>query len=310
MASSYWVMGADGREYGPVALQDLTRWITEGRLVAASRVRSDTFDWTEARLVPEIASLFPGGAAAPGAAPSGYGAPSGFAAPSPFAPAGPVRPAVLPAEFHVWEFIGVAWDVVKVHWLTLAGMMFILFAIGCVPYLGACVQFVIGGALAVGVWRAILGMIDGRTPEIGMMFGGFDRFGDAFLGYLVRAILVSLAYLLLIVPGVILSVMWAFTFPVIAETRIGFWEAMHRSAVLTEGYRWRIFLLALACFLVILLGVVLVCVGLLVAVPVCMTAFGLAYRWLLARKGMAPGAVPFTGQPGAAMPQASATPLA
>jgi len=304
MASSYWVMGADGREYGPVALQDLTRWITEGRLIAASRVRSDIFDWTEARLVPEIASLFPG-AAAPGAAPSGYG--SGFAAPSPFAAAGPIRPAVLPAEFRAWDFIGVAWDLVKVHWLTLAGMMFILFAISCVPYLGGCVQFIIGGALGVGIWRAILGMIDGRPPEVGMMFGGFDRFGDAFLAYLVRTILVALAYLLLIVPGVILSLMWVFTFPVIAETRLGFWEAMHRSAVLTEGHRWRLFCLALACFLVILLGIVVVCVGLLVAVPVCMTAFGLAYRWLLARKGMAPG-VAGTPQPGGATPQMPTAP--
>jgi uncharacterized membrane protein len=174
--------------------------------------------------------------------------------------------------------------VVKPHWLTLAGMFFIQFAIGCVPYLGACAQFIIGGAIAVGIWRAILGMIDGRTPGVGMMFEGFDRFGDGFLAYLVRAILVFLGYLCLIVPGVILSLMWAFTFPVLAETQVGFWEAMHRSAVLTEGYRWRLFLLALACFLVILLGLIAACVGIFLALPVSVTAFGLAYRFLQARK--------------------------
>jgi uncharacterized membrane protein len=314
MAASYWVIGADGREYGPVALPDLTRWIAEGRIIGTSRVRSDLHDWTEARLVSEIAAHFPGGAPVPGAAASGYAAPHGFAAPGPFAMAGPIQPAALPAEFRAWTFIGLAWDIVKIHWLTLAAMMFILFAIGCVPYLGTCVQLIIGGALAVGIWRAILGMIDGRPPEIGMMFGGFDRFGDGFLAYLVRLILVGLGYLLLIVPGVILSLMWAFTFPVLAETRLGFWEAMHRSAVLTEGYRWRLFLLALACFPIILLGLVVLCFGLLVAVPVCMTAFGLAYRWLVARKGMAPGAAATPQSPaapqGPAAPQSPGAPLA
>jgi len=125
-----------------------------------------------------------------------------------------------------------------------------------------------------------------------MMFEGFDMFGDAFLAYLVRAILVGLGYICLIVPGIILSLMWAFTFPLLAEHRLSFWDAMQRSAVLTEGYRWRLLLLALACFLVILLGFVALCVGIFVALPVCVTAFGLAYRWLVAKKG---GAVPAAG---------------
>jgi uncharacterized membrane protein len=262
---SYWVTGADGREYGPVPLETLTRWIGEGRLVATTQVRTEGSGWMEARQVPELAARF---------------APAASQAPP------PSRAVHGGGEFLVWEFIGQAWNISKPHWLPLAGMVFITMAIGCVPYLGACVNFIIGGAIAVGIWRAVLGMVDGRAPEVGMMFSGFDQFGDAFLAYLVRFLLVALGYLCLIVPGIILSVMWAFTFPVLAETRLSFWEAMRRSAVLTEGYRWRIFLLALACFLVIMLGLIVVCVGIFIAIPVCVTAFALAYRWLQDRKGM------------------------
>jgi uncharacterized membrane protein len=129
-------------------------------------------------------------------------------------------------------------------------------------------------------------MIDGRRPTVGMMFEGFDRFGDAFLAYLVRSILLVIGFALLVVPGIILSLMWVFTFPVIGESSLGFWEAMRRSAVLTEGYRWRLFLLALACVPVLLLGLIALCVGIFVALPVCMTAFGLAYRFLQARKAL------------------------
>lgn len=274
MASSWWVTGTDGREYGPVPIETIGRWINEGRLIPTSVVRMEGGAPTEARLVPEIAPLFGAAATRPGA-----GAP-------------PTAPVFAPAgTFAVWGFIGQAWDLVKIHWLPLAAMTFIQIAIGCVPYLGGCVMFIIGGAIQVGIWRAILGAIDGRPPKVGMMFEGFDLFGDAFLAYLVRAILVGLGYIFLIVPGIILSLMWAFTFPILAEQRLSFWDAMQRSAVLTEGYRWRLLLLALACFLVLLLGLVALCVGIFVALPVCVTAFGLAYRWLLARKS-APAATP------------------
>ena len=271
MSEQFWVTGADGKEYGPVPLETLTRWIREGRIVANSTVRTETSPKSEARLRPELAAFF----ASVAAPPPGAGG-QGTAPPTPAVP--------LPAEFRVWEFIGAAWSLVKPHWLPLAAIFFIQFAIGCVPYLGACAQIIIGGAIAVGIWRAILGMIDGRPPGVGMMFEGFDRFGDGFLAWFVRTVLVALGMLCLIVPGVILSLMWAFTFPVLAESQVGFWEAMHQSAVLTEGYRWRLFLLALACGLVMLLGFIAACVGIFVAMPVTVTAFGLAYRFLQAKK--------------------------
>jgi uncharacterized membrane protein len=276
MSEQFWVTGADGKEYGPVPLETLTRWIREGRIVANSTVRTETSPKSEARLRPELAAFF---ASVP--APPGAGAPGG-APPTPAVP--------LPAEFRVWEFIGTAWSLVIPHWLPLVVMFLILIIIGCVPnialphYGGTCLQFLVGGAISIGLWRAILGMIDGRPPEVGMMFEGFNRYGDGFLAYLVQFILVCLGLICLIVPGVILALMWIFTYAVLAESPVGFWEAMHQSAVLTEGYRWRLFLLVLACVLVFLLGLIAACVGILVALPVNMTAFGLAYRFLQAKK--------------------------
>ncbi len=276
MASSYWVTGTDGREYGPVPIETIGRWIGEGRLIPASLVRVEGGAPTEARLVPEIAAIFAASARSGGAA--------GPVSSQVFAPA---------AEFRVWGFFGQSWELMKIHWLPLAAMAFINSAITGVPYLGTCVALIIGGAIQVGIWRAILGAIDGRPPRVGMMFEGFDMFGDAFLAYLVILVLVALGFVFLIVPGIILALMWMFTFPVLAENRLSFWEAMQRSAVLTEGYRWRLFLLCLACIPIILLGLLVLCVGVFVAAPVCMTAFAFAYRWLVAKKSMTP-AVPAT----------------
>jgi len=273
-SEQYWVIAADGKEYGPAEVETLRQWVREGRIVQATHIRGSSGPVHYAGKMPELADLFPahGGAAA---------------GPPPQAPGPPAVP--LPSEFRVWEFIGRAWDLVKPHWLVL-GAMFLIQAllIGgpniVVHFLGNVVQFVIGGAIMVGIWRANLGVVAGRKPDVGMMFQGFDRFLDAFLAYLVVAILTVLGLICLIVPGIILAIMWLFTFPVIAETNLGFWEAMRESARLTEGYRWRLFLLLLAFIPVTLLGALVCCVGVFISTAVNFIALALAYRFLQEKK--------------------------
>ncbi len=274
MPAHYRIIGADSVEYGPATLEDLSRWIREGRIVPTTQVRRDDEGPVKARSLPELAPLFtspapPGAAQAPGA----------------FAPQD---------ELRVWALMGQAWDRVRPHWLHLAGMFFIFTALGSMRTIGPYVELIFGGVLMVGIWQALLGMLDGRKPDIGMMFGAFDRFGEAFLAHLVISILTTLGLLCFIVPGIILYVVWFFTYAVMAEKPTRFWDAMQRSFALTEGYRWRLFLLMLACVPILLLGLLAAIVGVFVALPVCLTAFALAYRQLQARH---PGAVASANQP-------------
>jgi hypothetical protein len=287
MDDQYWITGADGKEYGPVSLQVVTQWIREHRLIASSSVRKGDGPPMEADRYPELSGLFGASGFAEGAAPSGRYAPEPSTAAASGAPGfTPGTPIALPPEFRVWAFIGLAWNLVKTSWLHLAAMVLLLAAIGGFHrHLGCLVMFIIGGALMVGIFRSLLGLVDGRKAHVGMMFDGFDRFGDAFLGSLVSKILIALGLICLIVPGIILSIMWMFLYPVLAETRLGFWEAMRDSARLTEGYRGPLFLLLLADLLIILLGVAAFFVGLFVAMPVVWTSWVVAYRWLQVRKG-------------------------
>lgn len=290
MQTQYRVIGADGNEYGPVSLEDLGAWISEGRVVPTTPVRRGDEAAVEARSLAELASLFTPPAeteAAPGSAPPPDDAPS-------------IAAASLRGDFRVWGFMGQAWDLVKIHWLHLAGMFFIFSALGSIKGFGPYIELIFGGVLMVGIWQALLGMLDGRRPDIGMMFGAFDRFGDAFLAHLVISILTALGLLCFIVPGVILYIVWFFTYAVLAEQQTGFWDAMQRSFDLTEGYRWRLFLLMLACIPILMLGLAAAIVGVFVALPVCLTAFALAYRWLQARNPAAiaaAGAPPPTAEP-------------
>lgn len=257
----YFVVAPDGTEYGPTDLPGLLQWVREGRVLGQTLIRKAAAAPVPAATLPELAAL--------------------FAAPPPVV----VPPVIgLPSEFRSWDFITKAWELVKPHWLPLGGMFFIATAMGAVPYLGACVMLIIGGAIYVGINRAILGMLAGRPPDVGMMFGGFDRLGQALLANLVVAVCVAFGMTLCIVPGVILAIMWMFVSLVLAETQLDFWPALKASADLTAGYRWQLFCLMLANIVVLLLGLLACCVGVFVAQAVMMTSIALAYRFLLARQ--------------------------
>lgn len=255
MADQFWVIAADGKEYGPAAAATLRQWARDRRVIPTTLVRREGAAPVEARTLPELAGMFD-------------------------APLPPPATAVPAGEFRVWGFISQAWDLVRPHWFVLGAMFFIMTAIWSAPYVGVIAGFLVFGAVMIGIWRCVLGMLAGRRPEIGMMFEGFNRLLDGFLATLVMWVLIALGYVFLIVPGVILTILWLFTYPILAEQRMDFWEAMRASAELTRGYRWRLFLLGLASIIIALLGLLVFFVGLFVAEAVILTAYALAYRFL------------------------------
>jgi hypothetical protein len=61
----------------------------------------------------------------------------------------------------------------------------------------------------------------------------------------VAGVLIVLASILLIVPGLILYTMWFVAVPACVVERLGPWTSLRRSRELTKGYRWKLFALAL-----------------------------------------------------------------
>ena len=82
-------------------------------------------------------------------------------------------------------------------------------------------------------------------------FGGALGHGAAMILPLIGlAIIVGIGvmigFMLLIVPGVILAIMWTVAVPVLVEERPGVFASLSRSSELTKGSRWSIFLMFLA----------------------------------------------------------------
>ncbi len=124
-----------------------------------------------------------------------------------------------------------------------------------------------------------------------------------FLPYLAASILsfiaIGLGLILLIVPGIIISIMLWFVAYLVIDRNLGPIEAMKESARITKGHKWDLFVFGILLGLINVLGFLLLFIGLLVTIPLSMLAMVHAYRTLAGSASVpapapAPAAAPVT----------------
>ncbi len=115
------------------------------------------------------------------------------------------------------------------------------------------------------------------------------RFSDSWSGhklwpyallYVILSACILIGFILLIVPGVILMLVWMFSTYILLDSDRTWREAFAESRRITKGHRWELFLFVLALLVLNILGVIALLVGLLVTIPVSMLATVHAYRSL------------------------------
>lgn len=56
--ANYFIIGGDGKEYGPVSTDDLRKWMEDGRADSTTKTRADgTTEWVPLSAVPELAGV-------------------------------------------------------------------------------------------------------------------------------------------------------------------------------------------------------------------------------------------------------------
>ncbi len=220
--------------------------------------------------------------------------------PPPGAPPPPPPPPATGGSFNVGDAISYGWRGFWKNVGPLVAMTVIIVVVHLI--LGAIesstsnvvgrlaiqlISFVVGIVLAMGLIRASLAVLNGRRPEVSMLFQT-----EGFGPYLVASILVGIAVffglLLCIVPGIILAIMWAFFGYLIVENpTISATDAMRRSAEITSGYRWQLLGLGILLFLINLVGLLALGVGLFFTYGISAVALAYTYK-SLSGQGIAP----------------------
>ena len=117
-----------------------------------------------------------------------------------------------------------------------SAVAFILMILGWALYL-------IGAYVVQGmVVRAAINSFNDKQTTFGEALSAGVKVFLPLLGLaIVAGIATGFAYILLIVPGIMLTVLWSVSAPAVVAEKRGIFEAMQRSRDLTRGYRWHIF---------------------------------------------------------------------
>ena len=168
------------------------------------------------------------------------------------------------------ELRAIARESLRGQWLT--GIVLLLLESILVSVAsGFGVSFLVAGSLSAGVAYCFITCVRDRKPmDVADLFRPFgnEYFVTTLLAGLLSGLLVALASLLLVVPGVILSYSYRLV-PYLAAERqdLTATECLKESRRLMQGYKWRAFCLDLSFIGWLLLGTLACGIGVIFVAP-------------------------------------------
>jgi hypothetical protein len=147
---------------------------------------------------------------------------------------------------------------------TIRGGLISPSGFGAGIFLSSLITFVISALVQGALTRATVSANEGSRATFGESLSAAVRVLLPLIGLsILWAIGVGIGFVLLIVPGIILLMMWAVAVPALVVERQGIFQSFSRSAELTKGARWKIFGLCLLLLVIYwLLSAVIGLVGL------------------------------------------------
>jgi len=138
-------------------------------------------------------------------------------------------------------------------------------------------------ALSMGFIKLMLNIIDNKNASVNDLFHGVRSFKH-FILFIILSILVGIVtlagFIVLIIPGIIISLGLMFAKLSFVDRDMGVIETMKYNWKLTKGHRWWLFVFILVTALFNILGAIVLLIGLIITVPVTYLAHVRLYRML------------------------------
>ena len=154
------------------------------------------------------------------------------------------------------------------------------------------VALAVNGFFLGGMMRMACRQVRGRTITVGDLFSVVDVLPNLILGALLYGLASMIGFMCLFVPGLIVSAVLMFTFPLIVDGGLGATEAMGRSWEVLGGQMVAATFFHIVVSLVAGVGTCLCCVGLLLTAPLYSLSIAVLYRDFFLTKGP-----PLAGKP-------------
>ena len=298
MDALYFLIGTDGRQYGPLSLEDVFTWLADGRASRYSRARRETeAQWAALRDMPEFEEAtrpsFVGGVLVASAEGEGHAG----AEPHTESSAGHRAARLDPISCFRRAWWLVAKDFALLGgWTLIAAMTIITSSV--IPRVGWLVGLLLNNLLTGGVYLLFLARMRGLRPTLNdvaltirsaagrLVLAGVAQslitapivFASTTTSEQLRA-----GLLVLSLPCLYLLVGYVFVLPLIIDRNLPVWGAMETSRRTVTRQWFQTFGLLFAAGLLLLVPARWFVFGLVLTLPVCTAALMFAYEDLFSR---------------------------
>ena len=294
MDALYFLIGTDGRQYGPLSLEDVFTWLADGRASRYSRARRETeAQWAALRDMPEFeeATRPPhvGGSVVVSSSPddSREGAETPTAA---SAGQRSLRLDPISCFRRAWWLVARDFALLG-GWTLIVAMTIITTSV--IPRVGWLVGLLLNNLLTAGVYLLFLARMRGLRPTLNdVALAIRSAAGRLVLTGVAQSLITApivfastttsdqlrTGLLVLSLPCLYLLVGYVFVLPLIIDRNLPFWGAMETSRRTVHRQWFQTFGLLFAAGLLLIVPARWFVFGLVLTLPVCTAALMFAYE--------------------------------
>ena len=276
-ADGFFMVGGDGREYGPFTSGQLREWIAQRRADAQTRIRrADGKDWAPMSAWPEFAAAFE-----PPRKETSTPAPPPLSASEADKLAGEIIGRGI--SISVSDCFSRSWKLYTNNFGILTGttlvFLLIMSTLNSLAGIGTIIAVALNGVLTAGLCLVYLNVLRHGKAEFNDLFAGFNRsFVPLLLAGIVTHVLIAAGLLLCLLPGIYLFVAWMFAYPLVIERSLDFWPAMELSRRVVHERWWELFALMFVVVVLLFVGILFFLIGVVFTLPIAFGAIIYAYE--------------------------------
>jgi len=139
------------------------------------------------------------------------------------------------------------------------------------------VTSILSGIMTAGILLIAIRKIGNQPFSWKMVFSGFKKFGSLLLLFIIETIMVLIGFLLLVLPGIYLSIGYMLAIPLVMVRGMSPWQALETSRKAIHTRWWTVFFSLIAMSLLMTISAIPLGLGLIWTVPMFVVLIGILY---------------------------------
>jgi uncharacterized membrane protein len=181
-------------------------------------------------------------------------------------------------QIDIRKWLGNGWEIFKANagpsiaFAVLAGICYAVLL--QIPFAGLLIMY----PLMAGFIIISLMFYQNKTAEFKNYFGGFRHFLPLLLFTIVSTLFITIGMILLIIPGIYLSIAYVFAPFLIIEKNIDFWPAMEISRKKVNKHFFGMLSFSVVIIVINMVGCIPAFLGLFITIPLTISMITAAYK--------------------------------